>query len=269
MTIAALRWAFFALGSTMLCALPASSIAKPVGPGVLTIPKGQGAVLVRIGPVFGKKARSAPLYIWRFDRRLGELMFSGSRAISPVKKGEPMGQQFGLKPYVAGFDKSVFLAIVSPGEYVIHGTQETCFCLGTYAFTVAPDQVIDLGTVLIASEGGRGAIPELASHRLSADLIDRPFTISSIALVVPFEDGDPIPDMGMNKVVPASYRADVRFPNRGPTRTDRAGGLLINRLANLPPPSNGDGQPILDAVQALPDSSQSGLSEILQPARKR
>jgi|CXWL01.1.fsa_nt_gi hypothetical protein len=269
MTIAVLRRAIVALGLVVLCALPASAIAKPVRPGMFAIPKGQGAVLVRIGPVIGKKARSAPLYIWRFDRRLGELMFSRSRAISPIRKGETVGEQFGLKPYLVGTDRSVFVAIVSPGEYVIHGTQETCFCLGSYAFTVEPDQVTDLGSVLIASEGGIGAVPELASHRLSSDLIDRPFTISSIALVIPFKDGDPVPVLGASRVVPANYRADVRFPNRGPVRIDRAGGLLINRLANLSPPSNGDGQPVLDAVRALPDPSQSGLSDILRPVRER
>lgn len=62
----------------------------------------------------------------------------------------------------------IYLLEVEPTSYIVYGAAisdhlDTCNCLGTVGFTVAPGVVTDIGTVLLDDAEPLSAIPELAS----------------------------------------------------------------------------------------------------------
>lgn len=242
--------------------------AKRLKPGQVQLDPALGYVLVRVGPKIGKKEKAPNIYIWRFDPASNRLRTTRKSDPSRVAKGEDVSVFFGDRPFVTTTGESAFLASVTPGDYVIHGTESTCFCLGSYRFSVKAGEVTDIGTVIVAREDGGTGYEELRSHRVASDLLDRPFAVTDIIAVRPAGEGDPIPaDLAQAKIVRAELVADVRFPNTGPTRVMYPGGLLVNRAAGLPAPVSGDMKALVDSLR--PAGADEGIVAAPVPEKEQ
>ena len=166
----------------------------------------------------------------------------------------------GDRPFMSTGETGLFIASLTPGDYVIHGTETTCFCLGSYAFTVRPGEITDLGTILLGAENGEALVPEIREQRLSPDLLEREFVITDAMLVRPAADGDPLPpEIAGLPITRAVLTPDVRFPNRGPTRYLYPGGLLVNRAPGLDAPVSGDGRAMVERLRAGEDEREVAL----------
>jgi len=230
-----------------------------------------GYVLARIGPTTNQRGRAPHVYLWRFDRARGEIRTTRRRDAARVPRGEDDDAMLGDRPFMrTDRDTGVFIASLTPGDYVIHGTETTCYCLGSYAFTVRPGEITDIGTILLAAETGETPIPELRSQRLSGDLLDREFVITDAMLVRPAADGDPLPpEVAGLTITRAELAPDVRWPNRGPTRLLYPGGLLINRAVGLDPVAPGDGRAMIERVRAEAAESEIALRPPPAEAERR
>lgn len=225
--------------------------AKRLKKGALKLDAKLGYVLVRVGPTAGSKGKAPNLYIHRFDPARGELRTSRKTDPARVAKGEDTTAVFGDRPFMAAGDAGVFISSVTPGDYVIHGTESTCFCLGTYSFSVRPGEITDIGTVTIARENGMTETAALKEHVLSDDLLEREFVVTDIIAVQPPREGHAIPsEIGSARVTRAALTEGTRFLNRGTTRYLYPGGLLINRAAGLPAPQSGDGREVVARILA-------------------
>ena len=241
--------ALAALAASLMLGTPAEAF-KRLEPGPVVIDPALGYVMVRIGPTRGDKGKAQNLWIWRYDPERGEIRTLGKKDPARIPKGEDAGAYFGDRPFTVGDEASVFITSLTPGEWVIHGTETTCLCLGSYAFTVKAGEITDLGNVLIAREDGKSDVPVLAEQKLAEDLLDRGFVVTDAVQVRPAADGDPLPpEVASLPIVRATLTEDVRFPNRGPTRFLYPGGLLVNRALGLPAPVNGDGSALLARVR--------------------
>ena len=238
------------IAALLLAAGPADA-TKRLKKGPVAIDPALGYVLVRLGPTVGKKGKAPTFYIWRFDPATNELRFRKSSSLNPVLKGEDESAFFGDRPFAFDMTRATFLSSLTPGDYVMHGTESTCFCLGSYRFTVKPGEITDIGTVMIGAEDGTSPVPALAAHKLADDLIARGFLVPSIMAVTPATDDAPLPDevRGL-PVTRARLVADVRFWNRGPTRMLSRAGLLVNRAVDLPKPVSGEMADYLGALKA-------------------
>lgn len=225
--------------------------AKRLKKGALKLDPKLGYVLVRVGPTAGSKGKAPNLYIHRFDPARGELRTSRKADPARVAKGEDTTAVFGDRPFMGAGEAGVFISSVTPGDYVIHGTESTCFCLGTYAFSVQPGEITDIGTVTIARENGLTKTAALKEYVLSDDLLEREFVVTDVIAVQAAREGDALPpEVGTARVTRAALTEGTRFLNRGTTRVLYPGGLLINRAAGLPAPQSGDGREVVARILA-------------------
>lgn len=227
--------------------------------GPVQLDNALGYVLVRIGPTRNRAGRAQRLYLWRYDSDRGEVRTSRRRDPAQVPRGEDAFARLGDRPFAVAGETGIFLASLTPGEYVIHGTESTCFCLGSYSFTVRAGEITDIGTVMIDAENGRSSSAALQEHRLPDDILGRSYAVNDVMLVRPASEGDPLPTEIANlRVTRAELRADARFINRGPVRPMYPNGLLLARAASLDPPVPGDGAA---AVERL----RTGNAEMMLP----
>jgi hypothetical protein len=255
-----------AVAAVLLAGAPAEA-AKRLKKGPVTLDPKLGYVLVRVGPSTKASGKAPNLYIWRFDQARSEIRTGGKKDPARIAKGEDASATFGDRPFMATGDAGVFITSVTPGDYVIHGTESTCFCLGSYAFTVKPGEITDIGTVLIGPENGESKAPELGKLKLAEDILEREFAVNDAMIVRAAAEGDPLP--AEVKALPlrrAELKADVRFPNRGPVRFLYPGGLLINRAEGLGPLSPGDGRDMVKRLRGDPDVKAQPLA---QPEEKK
>jgi hypothetical protein len=160
-------------GAVLVAAVPVAHAAKGLKPGAVILDPTLGYVLVRIGPTNGKKFKSPALYLWRFDPATNEVRTRRKKDPARVPKGEDDSVVLGDRVFLGGERSSVYIASITPGEWIIHGSYKTCLCLGSYRFTVAPGEITDIGTVLIASEAGGLYVPDLPREPLAPDLEDQ------------------------------------------------------------------------------------------------
>lgn len=225
--------------------------AKRLKKGPLKLDPKLGYVLVRVGPTVGSKGKAPNLYIHRFDPARGELRTSRKADPARVAKGEDTVAVFGDRSFMATGEAGVFISSVTPGDYVIHGTESTCFCLGSYAFSVRPGEITDIGTVTIARENGTTSNAALKGYVLSDDLLERQFVVTDVIAVQAAREGDALPpEVGASPVTRAVLTEGTRFLNRGTTRYLYPGGLLINRAAGLPALQSGDGREVVARIPA-------------------
>ncbi|MFX8195559.1 hypothetical protein ABTL19_19220, partial [Acinetobacter baumannii] len=67
-------------------------------------------------------------------------------------------------------DFGVFVTSLSPGDYVVAGTQSTCYCMGSYRFTVKAGELTDIGTLLVGLPSPNSVVPEFRGPAPSEDL---------------------------------------------------------------------------------------------------
>jgi hypothetical protein len=256
--------------TTVLVPAPAMASIR-VKPGAFKLDAKMGHVLVRVGPTFGKKQKAPNLYIWRYDAARNEIRTTKKNDPAKIAKGEDASAYFGDRVYQGGEKVSTFITSLTPGEYIIHGSESTCLCLGTYRFTVKAGEITDIGTVLIANENGVGSgIPELAGQTASRDLLERPFAISDAIFVRAASEGDVVPqDVQAVPRTRAALTPDVRFVNRGPTRYLYPAGLLVNRAVGLPAPIVGDMKTLVDRIVAEADEKEVSVTPKLEEDAKK
>lgn len=233
--------------------------AKRIKPGVVSLDPKLGYLLVRAGPTLGKKGKIAPLHFWRYDVERRDIRFARKKDPNPVPKGEDASAWIGDRPFSTGVGASTFLVSLTPGEWVIHGTDTTCFCLGSYRFTVEPGAVTDIGTIITMRDDGSGEDPALKRHPVSQDIVtERQYLLNDQMLVRPAVDSDAVPrEIAGFKVTRAELIPDARFLNRGNTRIGYVRGLLVNRAAGLDDPVTGDGAEVVAMVKQ--DGGEDGL----------
>jgi hypothetical protein len=243
----------------------AALAAKSLKPGVVKLDPALGYVMVRIGPTVGKKFRSSPLYLWRFDPLTSEVRTKRKKDPARVPKIEDDSVSLGDRVFVAGERTSVFLSSITPGDWVIHGSVKTCLCLGSYRFTVKPGEITDLGTVLIQSEAGGIDVPELRLESMSMDLLERPYAVPEAIFVKAAAEGDMVPAEVKDLVIKrAELVSDVRFANRAGLRYLYYGGLLVNRAVGLPKMASGDGKALVEAVERKSGDTEVVAKPVLQ-----
>lgn len=263
------------LAAAALLSMPAAAhAAKAVKPGAVRLDPALGYVLVRAGPVIGKKHKASPLFFWRYDAARQAIRTTAKKDPARIAKGEDAGFNIGTVPLeLTGANESAFLMAVTPGEYVFHGTATTCFCLGSVAFTVRPGVVTDVGTVHQASPAAAEGFAEFAGVRASPDLVERGYVLADIASVTPADASARMPAaLAGLAVEPAVLRPDQRFVNVAGTRAGYAGGILVNRLHGLPPVVNADGSSMVARHRAdnpdRPIGPQPAASDTPQPAKR-
>jgi hypothetical protein len=251
--------------AALVAAVPAVQAAKGLKPGAVTLDPALGYVLVRIGPTSGKKFKSPALYLQRFDPATNEVRTRRKKDALRVPKGEDDSVSLGDRVFLAGERTSVYMASITPGEWVVHGSYKTCLCLGSYRFTVAPGQVTDIGTVLIASEAGGLYIPGLQREPLAPDLEERPYAVPDAIMVKAATESDTLPpEIAGLSFKRAELIPDIRFTNRGNLRYLYYGGILVNRAVGLPAPVSGDARAIVDRVTKAADEKEVVAKPVLE-----
>ena len=252
-------------GAALIATAPAADAAKGLKPGAVTLDPALGYVLVRIGPTNGKKFRSPALYLWRFDPTTNEVRTRRKKDPARVAKGEDDSVVLGDRVFLAGDRTSVYIASITPGEWVVHGSYKTCLCLGSYRFTVAPGQVTDIGTVLIASEAGGLYVPGLERAPLAPDLEERPYAVPEAIMVRAATDADVLPpEVAGLPLKRAELVPDIRFTNRGNLRYLYYSGILVNRAVGLPAPVSGDARAIVDRVMKVANEKEVLAKPVLE-----
>lgn len=127
-------------------------------------------------------------------------------------------------------DLRTYVVEVPPGEYTIFAagvdgfTGGTCMCMGTVSFDAGAGAIVDLGTILVATEDGPEEIPELAAYE-APEYIRRKALPFKVALRLP-RTGDPKPALFADSpTVPAQFSAAGPIPNFL--------GMLVNRMAPI------------------------------------
>ncbi len=254
-----------ALVSALVVTAPVAHAAKGLKTGPVTLDPALGYVLVRIGPTSGKKFKSPALYLQRFDPVTGEVRTRRKKDPARVPKGEDDAVSLGDRVFLPGESASVYIASITPGEWVVHGSYKTCLCLGSYRFTVAPGQITDIGTVLIASEAGGLFVPGLPREPLAPDLEERPYAVADAIMVKAAVDGDVLPPQVSGLPLKrAELIPDIRFTNRGNLRYLYYGGILVNRAVGLPTPVSGDAKAIVDRVTKAADEKEVLAKPVLE-----
>jgi hypothetical protein len=252
-------------GLALIATTPPAYAAKGLKPGAVRLDPALGYVLVRIGPTSGKKFKSPALYLWRFDPATNEVRTRRKKDPARVPKGEDDSVVLGDRVFLAGDKSSVYIASMTPGDWVVHGSYKTCLCLGSYRFTVAPGEITDIGTVLIASEAGGLYIPDLPRQPLAPDLEERPYAVPEAILVKAATDTDLLPpEVAGLPLKRAALIPDIRFTNRGSLRYLYYGGILVNRAAGLPAPVSGDAKAIVDRVMKAADEKEVVAKPVLE-----
>jgi hypothetical protein len=252
-------------GAVLVAAVPVAHAAKGLKPGAVILDPTLGYVLVRIGPTNGKKFKSPALYLWRFDPATNEVRTRRKKDPARVPKGEDDSVVLGDRVFLGGERSSVYIASITPGEWIIHGSYKTCLCLGSYRFTVAPGEITDIGTVLIASEAGGLYVPDLPREPLAPDLEERPYAVPDAMMIKAAGDGDVLPpEVAAMAIKRAELIPDVRFTNRSSLRYLYYGGILVNRAAGLPAPVSGDTKVIVDRVMKAADEKEVVAKPVLE-----
>lgn len=152
-----------------------------------------------------------------------------------------------------GKDQRVMLIEVTPGDYVLYGVGygnvvTTCFCLGTVGFSAKAGEIVDLGTILIASASEKSDIPELAGETGFGPSMNGHLVAFTGALR-PASGAMALPALLKgNQAVPATFRAVGSFVSPGV--------FNINRLAPVEGVLRYEEGRVFDAKsgQAVPDN---------------
>jgi hypothetical protein len=152
------------------------------------------------------------------------------RVPNALDAGMPNVQDISDKPYSTVDDTEFYLVEVPPGDYVYYGmgvnhVLQTCNCLGTVGFTVAPGRVTDIGTLLYDVASKTSDVPELmAETGLGASVNGG--GVLTVTTIRPTSAQTPaLPGVDRAIVMPADFKAIGPYPN--------GGALYINRLAPI------------------------------------
>lgn len=227
----------FLLASALVAGLIATNPAEAAKQirvkGPVVVDAKLGYVAARIGPS-SEKGDAETIVLYRIDPETGRLRTRDKNAPNPVVKGEDAvaligggkNMSFGVVP-VTGGSTSIFLTSLTPGEWVIVGTQSTCACMGSYRFTVRPGEITDIGTIVTGAPGPDAPFESLRGPAVAADLLEKPYTVPEAIFAAPAAETDALPQSLAKFTHTRAELALIRF--------DNAGGWLVNRMSGLPP----------------------------------
>ena len=92
----------------------------------------------------------------RYDDALGDIRGFGKAGANPVPAKQVPTEAFRNREIARGEGSRLFLIEVEPDRWVIQGWGNTSFSLGSYAFTLAPGSVTDLGVAIGATDWAEG-----------------------------------------------------------------------------------------------------------------
>ena len=216
-------------GAACLAGAPAEA-ANPLKPEKFVFEAAKGYILVRVGPA-GDDGKAPPVYFARLaDDGKATVWSWGGRAINS-KKELDAAMVWGGDHFGSADNTSLYLVPVNPGRWVVGGAGNTVLSLGSWGFDVKPGEITYVGTVLTDRENGKSKVPELASAKLSQDLVEfgtlMNIVMSDAVLVKPAAEGETLPAaIAAHKVTRAALTPDVRFNNFL--------GALVNRGVGLP-----------------------------------
>ena len=162
-----------------------------------------------------KKATWSTLQIAPFHKENNDFLGKGKAKKNKRKRGESKAFFLNPKHHFHEDDHyRSYLIKVTPGHYVIGGTETTCFCWGSKQFTLAPGVVSNLGTIYIAHEDGTSAWPDLATIALSDDLLSRGYTTTDVMKIDRPSAVPPVYEaIASLEIVPVRYEDAKDFGN--------------------------------------------------------
>lgn len=215
------------MAPALLCAVPAAAEPLKAVPATLNPAKAYILVEYKLAPnsksIFPGSRKYLPqlggLSFARYDSASGDVRGLGKASGNPLPgKAGPI-EHFNGRNIGTSDGRRLFLIEVEPDNWVILGWGNTCFSLGSYAFTLEPGVVTDLGIVEAApdwAEGDHGATTgDVVAAAFLGPFAKRPAIAPARVSFRPRGNGDmPVPAaLPPAQVRPVSFTPDARFGN--------------------------------------------------------
>lgn len=174
---------------------------------------------------------SAGLVLARYDAALGDVRGFGKAKDNPVPAKQRPTEPFRNRELAKGDAARLFLIELEPDTWVIQGYGNTSFSLGSYAFTLEPGTITDLGVAEPAhdwAEGDRAATAgDVFKTALLGPFAKRPDIAPMRVAFRPRTAADMAIPAGLpaEKVRPVTFTPDAKFGNY-------LGGL-VNRIEGV------------------------------------
>jgi hypothetical protein len=173
----------------------------------------------------------AGLMLARYDPALGDVRGMGRAKANPVPAKQQVVERFRNRPVVKGEAARLFLLELEPDTWVIQGWGDTSFSLGSYAFTLEPGSITDLGVVEAEADWAEGDGPATVGDVFGAALLGpfakRPAVAPArLSFRARTPSDMPIPTaLPTDRVQPVKFAIDAKFGNY-------LGGL-VNRIEGV------------------------------------
>lgn len=165
----------------------------------------------------------------RYDPALGDIRGMGKAKANPVPGKQQAVEAFRNREIVKGDAARLHLIEVEPDTWVVQGWGNTSFSLGSYAFTLEPGTVTDLGVATAAmdwAEGDRAATTGDVLKTALLGVFAKKIAIAPARVTFrPREAGDMAIPAGLTPVKPVAFTPDAKFGNY-------LGGL-VNRIEGV------------------------------------
>lgn len=212
----------FPLLALVVCATPASA-ERPIEPGKLVYDASSGYIFACVAPMNGKQSFKQWLEFVRLDPATGKSMVQdrgGLRSTNARRVKDAAAIYYEAKPWTfdAGRDRACFLTAITPGFWVVGSVGNTALSMGSYGFEVAPGKITHVGTILVGAEDGTSTIPEIASAKISDDLLNygtlsKQLISWTIAWRPPVQEDIPSNLSAYSAVLATTPQRDTRFDN--------------------------------------------------------
>lgn len=174
---------------------------------------------------------SAGLVLARYDPALGDVRGLGKATSNPVPAKQAASEPFRNRQLAKGDAARLFLIELEPDTWVVQGFGNTSFSLGSYAFTLEPGTITDLGVAEPAQDWAEGDGPATAGDVMGMALLGpfakRPDIAPMRVAFRPRGTGDMEIPSGLpaDRIQPVRFTPDARFGNY-------LGGL-VNRIEGV------------------------------------
>jgi hypothetical protein len=254
----------------LLVACVALALALALAPGkaeasiqfdpakAITVDRSLGYVIARVGATSDERWKSPIITFYRFDPATGHLRTKASNDANPVPASEDALAAIGGSPAFGPIALSrgtagIFVTSLTPGEWVIAASSATCFCKGSYRFTVTAGELTDLGTIADALPINLKGLVYLDEQSRANDQARRIDVGAAPVFVVPATDDIPLTD----KLAPLAALVCARAKYY-PVRFENGGGWYVSRLGGLPPMDHETPQSVTDALDyRVPQGARS------------
>lgn len=159
-----------------------------------------------------------------FDKENNDFVGKGRAKQSKAESKDSNAFYINPKQFFAeneGF--RAYLIQIPSGQYVIGGTETTCFCWGSKQFYAKAGVVTNVGTIYIAREDGTSAWTDLATLHSSPDILNRGYTVADAMKITPPTEDVVVPDViSKLPIISVTYEDASGFGNHY--------GRLVNKM---------------------------------------